>query len=244
MNQFSAAKDFAQSPPYPCPACGSCAGTKFNPVMWQALGEEWGLSEEEYVYIDRQQGEACIHCGSSLRSQALALAITRTLGYRGSLAGFTRSLRGRLTPILEINGAGHLTQFFPRRSRHVLRSFPDLDMMRMSDIPTGQYSLVVHSDTLEHIPDPIKALSECCRVLRPRGACCFTIPIIVGRLTRTRKGLPPSYHGIPQDRREDHLVQTEYGADAWRQLLAAGFAEVRIVAVQPPAAHALVGIKE
>ena len=116
-------------------------------------------------------------------------------------------------------------------------------MMNMSKIPAGYYDLVIHSDTLEHVADPVVGLAECCRVLRPGGACCFTVPIIIGRLSRSRNGLPPSYHGSPGEFLTDFIVQTEYGADAWVQVLRAGFAECRITSVRPPAAHALTGIK-
>ena len=109
---------------------------------------------------------------------------------------FTGTVRGRLLRILEINQAGDLCRFFRRRSRHEMRAYPELDMMNMSGIASGTYDLVVHSDTLEHVPDPVLALRECRRVLRPGGACCFTVPIVVGRLTRSRQGLPPSYHGL------------------------------------------------
>jgi len=40
--------------------------------------------------------------------------------------------------------------------------------------------LIVHSDTLEHVDDPVAALTECRRIATPSGACCFTIPIIAG----------------------------------------------------------------
>ena len=164
--------------------------------------------------------------------------------YRGTFRAFAASCRGRWLRILEVNGAGNLSRFFRRCSRHELREWPALDMMNMAQIPSGKYDMVIHSDTLEHVPDPIRALAECRRILRPGGACCFTVPIVVGRLTRTREGLPPSYHGGAGDRRQDYLVHTEYGADVWRQVLAAGFAECRIVSVHPPAAHAIVGVKD
>lgn len=143
-----------------CPCCGSRAGTSFTPVLWQGLGDEWKLSEEEYRYIDHQQGETCVRCGSNLRSQALALTVLQTFGHRGSFRNFARSIRGRLLRILEINEAGHLTRFFPRRCRHELRLYPDIDMMRMANVRTGRYDLVIHSDTLEHVPDPVKGLAE------------------------------------------------------------------------------------
>ena len=39
--------------------------------------------------------------------------------------------------------------------------------------------LVVHSDTLEHVKDPAKAIRETYRILKPRGFTCFTVPIVI-----------------------------------------------------------------
>lgn len=226
-----------------CPCCGSTAGRVSVPVLWDELSEAWGLAPEERAYIDRQQGERCPDCRSNLRAQALAVAVLRVAGHPGPFTAFARSFRGRRLRILEVNEAGQLTHLFPARCRRELRSYPELDMMAMRGVPSGRYDLVIHSDTLEHVPDPVRGLAECRRVLRPGGACCFTVPIVVGRLGRSRAGLPPSYHGTPGPAQDDLVVYTEYGADAWRQVLAAGFAECRVVAVEPPAAHALIGIK-
>jgi SAM-dependent methyltransferase len=105
----------------------------------------------------------------------------------------------------------------------------------------GAFDVVVHSDTLEHVPRPVRGLAECRRVLRPGGFCAFTVPMVVGRLTVSREGLPPSYHGSPSNP-ADCLVHTEYGADAWGHVVRAGFAECRLFALEHPAAHALVGV--
>lgn len=70
------------------------------------------------------------------------------------------------------------------------------------------------------------------------------VPIVVDRLTRSRQNLPPSYHGYPDDeKRSDFIVHTEYGADLWKQVMQAGFSECRIIALEYPAAIALVAIK-
>jgi SAM-dependent methyltransferase len=61
------------------------------------------------------------------------------------------------------------------------------------------FDLIIHSDTLEHLERPVRALEECCRILGPGGRVCFTVPIIVGRLTRGRAGLAKSYHGDPSN---------------------------------------------
>ena len=65
------------------------------------------------------------------------------------------------------------------------------------------------------------------RAVLDREGCIFTIPIIVARLTRRRKGLRPSSHGSSANP-ADFLVHTEYGADFWTEILQAGYSECRI----------------
>jgi hypothetical protein len=79
-------------------------------------------------------------------------------------------------------------------------------------------------------------------VLKPGGICAFTIPIIVDRLTLSREGLPSSYHGSSANP-ADCLVHSEYGADAWKHVIQAGFEECRLFAFDYPAALALVGMR-
>ncbi len=86
--------------------------------------------------------------------------------------------------------------------------------------------------------NPVHALTECRRVLKPDGALCFTVPVIVGRMTRNRAGLPKSCHGASTTTADDFIVQTEFGADAWGYVMEAGFSEVQIHAVEYPAALA------
>ncbi len=192
-----------------CPCCGRTEYRQDH-ILWQGLVDEWGLSPLEAAYIDRQQGHKCVSCSSNLRSRALASAVLAWLGFAGTLeqlVGSTPSLR-----VLEVNEAGNLTQFLGRVDGHVIVTFPEVDMQALP-FADGSFDLVVHSDTLEHVPDPVAGLAECHRVLAVRGATCFTVPIVVDRMTRTRAGLPPSYHSGSETL--DHvLVRTEFGADA------------------------------
>jgi ubiquinone/menaquinone biosynthesis C-methylase UbiE len=93
------------------------------------------------------------------------------------------------------------------------------------------------------VPNPILALSECFRVLKPGGFCCFTIPIVIGRLTKSRIGMTESHHGGENDKKNDYIVQTEYGADFWSQILQVGFEECRIVTAEFPTAQAIAARK-
>src|SRR5262249_12650310 len=113
------------------------------------------------------------------------------------------------------------------------------DMTRLS-CADESFDLVVHSDTLEHVDDPARALRECRRVLTASGACIFTAPIVVGRLTRSRRGLPASYHGSPTRQDQDLLVHTEFGADVWTMVIEAGFESCELIAFHYPSGIAIV----
>lgn len=217
-----------------CAACGA-DGIVESRVLWPELIAEWALAPHEVAYIDRQQGKGCAACGANLRSQALATAIMATLGLAAPLAQSLPRSRAR---ILEINEAGALHPVLACAPGATYATYPEVDMQALP-YAEGSFDLVVHSDTLEHVPQPLRALAECRRVLRPGGALCYTVPVIVERMSRRRDGLAPSYHGAPGDGRDDHLVVSEYGADMWTEPLRAGFCSVEIFAIDFPDALAL-----
>lgn len=223
----------------PCPVCG---GKEFtgSSVLWPDLINAWQLSEQEVEYINRQQGFHCKQCNNNLRSISLAVAILRELGFNGRLDQFCGSNSD--LSILEINTAGNLTQFFSKLASHRLIEYPQFDMLNLN-VESECVDLVVHSDTLEHVPDPVRALTECRRVLRNDGKCIFTVPIIVDRMTRSRTGLSPSYHGQSGVPADDQVVFTEFGADIWEMVLKAGFSSCEIFSLEYPAALAIVARK-
>lgn len=76
----------------------------------------------------------------------------------------------------------------------------------------------------------------------PGGAVCFTVPIVPTRLTKSRAGLPPSYHGPPGETRADYLVHWGFGADAWAWPFRAGAAEIRVHSREHSAAHTITAL--
>lgn len=219
-----------------CSLCGNSDFEQHN-VLWPELISEWQLSPMETEYIDRQQGLRCVGCGGNLRGVALGAAIAAELGTCLPLKEFARTEAAKKIRILDMNGTS-ISQIFNQLPGYVRGDYPEVDMLAMP-YADEEFDLVVHSDTLEHVPNPVHALVECRRVMRPSGRLCYTVPIIIGRMTRSRDGLPPSFHGKAADRRADYLVQTEFGADAWCYPFLAGFSSVRMNTLLFPAAIAI-----
>lgn len=224
-------------------ACPICGGHEFSyrEVLWQELVSDWQLSPSEANYINRQQGLSCVKCRNNLRSMALADAILCSYNYAGTLEMFVTSDFAKTIKVLEINEAGGLSSVLEKLPNHQLVRYPEYDMTNLS-FKSASFDLVLHSDTLEHVPNPVAGLSECRRVLVKKGRCIFTVPIIIGRLTRSRAGLKNSYHGAPNQFGGDYIVHTEFGADMWKFAIEAGFTSTRIHCLEYPSALAVEAI--
>lgn len=225
----------------PCPLCGQ-NGLVYQEVLWPTLISAWQLSEEETALINRQQGEQCAHCHANLRSRTLAGALCECLNWPGSLQHLISTAARTLPALLEINEAGHCHTWLQQWPAYTFAAYPKIDMQAMP-YADGQFDMIIHSDTLEHVPDPIKALRECRRILTDKGIVLMTIPIVPTRLTRRRMGLPPSYHGQAGHEQGDMEVITEYGADFYLELLLAGWSKVSLYTLGTPASIAVIGIK-
>jgi len=46
----------------------------------------------------------------------------------------------------------------------------------MAQLPDAKFDVVVSNHALEHVPRPLEALQEICRVLRPGGVCVIVVP--------------------------------------------------------------------
>jgi SAM-dependent methyltransferase len=224
-----------------CPICGASSFSR-GAVLWDTLVNEWELTGEQRRYIDDQQGLCCDSCKSNLRSMTLAYAILSTLGLPGLFSDCcAHDSNLRKKHVLEINEAGSLTPYLNLLPNHLLISFPEYDMQQLK-FPDARFDLVVHSDTLEHIPNSLQAIRECRRVLVFGGLLAYTIPIIPERLTRSRVGLSPSYHGQESTHQDDFLVHREYGSDFWSEILEAGFKNFRVYSIMYPASLAIVAM--
>ena len=230
--------------------CTVCGSSEFVlgpvPVEWDELFTNLEPDPGELEALHRREHLSCVRCRANLRIMALTRALLEaerwSVGRREEVFNLVSLLASRpWLRLLEVNESHVVGSLLRRLPRHVAADYPDVDVQDLPH-PDASFRLVVHSDTLEHVPDPMVALRECHRVLRPGGRLVFTVPIRPGRLTKNRNGMLPVYHGdtTPPYR---SLVHTDFGDDLWTMVLSAGFAELSVVCVERPAGIAYLARK-
>ena len=178
----------------------------------------------------------CPRCNATLRyrDQAAAILSQFALGAEACLDDFVASEECRRLSVLEAAIRGPFIRRFrglPRYTRSYL--FEDVaigdvkdgvicqDLERLT-FPDESFDLIVTSDVMEHVANPIAAIAEVARVLKRGGAHVFSIPILFplvkesvararlvdGRLEHLRE---PRYHKSGYD--EPSLVFTDFGCD-------------------------------
>lgn len=107
------------------------------------------------------------------------------------------------------------------------------DIQNMSFM-NNSFDLVISSETMEHVPNPILGFTEIYRILKPGGVHCFTIPYHANAKTIKRSEitdnkivniLPEILHQDPYCK-EGSLVFTDFGNDIIDILRTVGFETV------------------
>jgi Methyltransferase domain len=229
-----------------CSVCG-----RFGPMLrrnWLVAPElrrRWGLNDRQVIALAAKETDCCLFCGAQRRSRRMAEVILRLLptGDR-SIRGWVRSPLARALRIAEINEVTGLHGEFACLPLHQYSEYlPDVEpgsernRVRCEDLMRLTYSdasldLIVHAETLEHVPDMPRALSELNRVLAPGGLMVFTIPRlpdIAQTYSRARVGIGGKVEPIVEPLISHpggdwgYPVFTEFGADFEEILLHVGF---------------------
>ena len=132
--------------------------------------------------------------------------------------------------MIEINPGQKLVAFSSDASQICASFVSELDMQGMS-FADSSIDVIIHSDTLEHVPDSKAALKECharFEAGRPFvlycADCCRPLDPDAARIATELSREP----GVNRD---DCIVQTEYGADFWCEIFDAGFREVTLTSL-------------
>jgi hypothetical protein len=239
-----AKSDASVTLPFRCPVCGSSDFT-LGPVPeeWDEIFANLEPVPGELEVLHRREHLSCDRCRANLRSMALTHALLNALHWPASRSESAFNLVTLLATrpwlrLLEINESHVVGPLLRRLPRHVSADFPDVDAQSLP-FADRSFSLVVHSDTLEHVPDPHKMLRECARVLQSGGQMIFTVPIRPDKMTRSREGMAPVYHGDTKPPYRS-LVCTDFGSDLWTVVCEAGFVDIEMAIVEYPAGVAYV----
>lgn len=193
--------------------------------------------------VNLREGLQCCRCGLGNRSRLLFTAVEELdvpQRPRGLILEATTVLFERVSSAFpwmegsEFFGADHapgdVVEVHGRRVQH--QSITNLGYA------DGALDLLVHNDVLEHVADTDQALSECRRVLRPGGACVFTMPFFPLRPDTLVRGRhngdgtlehlePPEYHGDGL-RSEGIYTYYHFGLDLLGRIRATGFRAVEV----------------
>ncbi len=183
----------------------------------------------------------CAMNGRQRRVAQLIIEWVMDLRCRDRLAGYAME---RISPLyswsvgsfpwIEWTGSEYLgLAKTPGREENGIRH-EDAEALSFAD---ASFDLVVSCDVLEHLNDPVAALAEIIRVLRPGGRAILTFPMDPHLDRNQRRAervdgtiqhlLPEIYHGNPLSRRGS-LVFTDFGWEVLAQLRAAGLPDAAL----------------
>jgi hypothetical protein len=178
-----------------CAVCEHFRPMLYHPrIIPDRLVELWGLTPELTRSFARKESCFCSYCGANLRARRLAQVmlwlwpVGKPATPSRSLATWLKRPERQSLRIAEINRIDGLHQqlagrpnvstsdFHPGAARGALNNgVRSEDLMNLT-YPDQSFDIVLTSETLEHVPDLPRALSEIRRVLVPGGRHVFTVP--------------------------------------------------------------------
>ena len=221
-----------------CSACGKRSRFTYKPIINEKLAKEWQLNNRLRKAFSLRESMSCGFCASSARSRAQAAAMLEVIDAKEkSLKSAIDNKRFDNLVVAEINSCGFLHEFldsiphlFYSEYKPKNKKISHQDLMNLK-YNNNTFDIILTSETLEHIPEPEKALREIWRTLKPGGWHIFTVPLIIDRKTKERVSVErgkvinkfePSYHGCGKFE-SDFLVCREYGSDFFNLLKKEGF---------------------
>ena len=184
---------------------------------------------------------ACVHCGFNNRTRAALHVLQADLA---PTADADIYITEQTTPLYR-----WLSERYPRirGSEYFgdrVACGEELNGLRNENLMAttwddASFDIVMSFDVLEHVPDPLAALRECVRILRPGGTLLWSAPFAFAEGWRMREHdviraelgengaivhrLAPEYHGNPVDPEGGALCFRHFSLDALALMRQAGF---------------------
>lgn len=180
------------------------------------------FKSHDYNYREYYQ---CIRCGSNPRQRAIIKVIkylypnwTETKIHESSPSGAT------FKKMLHTCNEYSYSYFYPEKNLgEPLNESNQVTNQNLENLtfPDESFDLFITQDVLEHINEPLKALKEIYRCLKPGGLHIFTVPVALFKSTRPRIKIENGkitpimeevYHGNPISEKGS-LVTYDWGGD-------------------------------
>ncbi len=197
-----------------CYNCGETADYRVVLPIGDELKSAWGLSDKAAKRFNQREGLICTVCGANIRAQGLAKAILESKHGLGqeSLRAWVRHPEAKGLKVCELNSCHELHQTLSglkglTYSEYGTGTEENIESLSYAD---DTFDLLLHSETLEHVSNPGKAMDECRRVIKSGGLILFTTPVVWNRKTRRRSeltGKKPTYI-LPQPTTAKKLMIT------------------------------------
>ncbi len=203
------------------------------------------------IFRSRSSGDAHFNIFNGPASQRLKL--NHRVEQLASIESIPRDLtvwNAETTRALHARLAAHLNE------KYMCSEFIDSEMrsgefhegvmhvdMQSTHFEPDSIDYILSGDVLEHVPDPIKALRESYRVLRPGGAHIFTVPFYHHRFTIERRSefkegevrhlMKPWFHDDPVRPSDGALVFNVFAPELLCEIERIGF-EARLLILHSP----------